>query len=154
MVDPIDTDNGQPRAVVREVNGQLVLDDPDALAMIRAMGKLNCRGVYDANAERISHFVRRVDELKKKPEEVVIVILNVDDSHGGPLAEMLMPGTDWQPFRDQGQIPFARGLAGREGIQMALEAFDGEAATALRAMNTLAVVVVDHGVANVYPAVV
>lgn len=32
----------QPRAIIREINDQLVLDDPDALAMIRVVEKLNC----------------------------------------------------------------------------------------------------------------
>src|SRR6185436_4774477 len=47
----------------------------------------------------------------------VVVLLNVDDVHGGPIADMLMPGHNWQEIRDRGEVPFARGLAMRSGIQ-------------------------------------
>lgn len=60
-----------------------------------------------------------------------------------------MPGFDWQKIRDRGEVPFARGLAMREGIRDALGFFDQEAATKLRDMTTV-VVVVDHGVAEVF----
>lgn len=64
--------------------------------------------------------------------------------------DALMPGTDWQAIRDQGQVPFARGLAGREGQGM-LDFLDAEAA-GKRHMNDLAVVVVDYEVADVFEA--
>lgn len=63
-----------------------------------------------------------------------------------------MPGHNWQEIRDKGEVPFARGLAIRDGIQEALGAFDVEAATKLRSMTDVAVVVVDHGVAEVFAA--
>ena len=141
---------GYPRAVVREVDGQLVLDDPDALAVMRAVGKANCRGTFELNAERVEHFKRRVEERGDPPDGVVIVLLNVDDPYGGALAEILMPGHDWQAYRDRGEVPFARGLAGREGIQDVLEDLDKEAADKLRGAKGVAVVVVDHGVAEVF----
>ena len=83
---------------------------------------------------------------------MIITIINVDDHHGGPLAEILMPGHDWQSYRDQGMIPYARGLAGRGGIEEALALFDPEAAEklAIWGSSEVAVVVVDHGVAEVY----
>ena len=80
------------------------------------------------------------------------MILNVDDPNGSQIAEALMPGHNWQENRDRGEVPFARGLAVREDIQDAIEFFDNEAATELRKMTDLAVVVVDHGVAAVFPA--
>jgi hypothetical protein len=139
-----------PMAVVREINGQLVLDDPQAVAIIGAISKANCRRTLDMNMDRVAHFKRRAIERNMVSAEVVIVILNVDDVHGGMLAEVLMPGTNWQEFRDRGQTPFARGLATREGIQEILETFDREAAAKLRTMADLAVVVVDFGVAEVF----
>lgn len=141
-----------PRAVVREINGQLVLDDPDAVAVIHAVEKHNCRNTLALNADRVEHFKRRLAERGMTADQAVIVLLNVDDVHGGPLAEALMPGHNWQEFRDRGEIPFARGLAMREGIQEALGAFDAEAAAKLQAMRDVAVVVVDHGVAEVFAA--
>lgn len=141
-----------PRAVVREINGQLVLDDPDALGMIQAVGKHNCRFTLEANAERVQHFKRRVQELGRTAADTVIVLLNVDDRWGGELAEVLMPNTDWQAIRNRGEVPFARGLATREGIQEALELFDNDAADELRVMTEIAVVVVDHSVAKTFAA--
>ena len=90
-----------PRATVREIDGQLVLDDPDALAVTRAIGKINCKNTVDACADRVAHFRRRVVALSLPPSSVVIVLLNVDDPHGGALADVLMPGHDWQVYRDR-----------------------------------------------------
>ncbi len=145
-------DTQQPQAVVREINGQMVLDDPVALIVFRAVEKHNCKNTLELNAERVKHFKQRVIERGMTAEQVVIVLLNVDDMIGGEIAEILMPGFNWQEIRDRGEVPFARGLAGREGIQDVLEAFDKEASTKLRKMKQVAVVVVDHGVAEVFEA--
>lgn len=142
----------QPRATVRRNGDQIVLDDPNGLAALRAVEKHNCRETLDANADRVAHFKQRAAELGHSANSVVIVLLNVDDHHGGEIADLLMPDHDWQQYRDRGEVPFARGLAGRIGIQETLEMFDKEAAEKLAAMQTLAVVVVDRGVAEVFEA--
>ena len=139
-------------AVVREVDGQLVLDYPVAVAVISAVEKHNCRNTLELNADRVEHFKRRLTERGMTPDQAVIVLLNVDDIHGGPLADALKPGHNWQEIRDKGEVPFARGLAMRDGIQEALGAFDKDAATKLQSISDLAVVVVDHGVAEVFAA--
>ena len=139
-------------AVVREVDGQLVLDDPVAVAVISAVEKHNCRNTLELNADRVEHFKRRLTERGMTPDQAVIVLLNVDDVHGGPLADALMPGHNWQEIRDKVEVPFARGLAMRGGIQEALGAFDKDAATKLQSISDVAVVVVDHGVAEVFAA--
>ncbi|MGD0976985.1 MAG: hypothetical protein ABR875_01670 [Minisyncoccia bacterium] len=141
-----------PRAVVREIDGQLVLDDPDAVAVIHAVGKHNCRNTLGLNADRVQHFKQRLTDRGMTANQAVIVILNVDDVHGGPLADMLMPGHNWQEIRDKGEVPFARGLAMRDGIQEVLGTFDEKAAKKLLGMTGVAVVVVDHGVAEVFAA--
>lgn len=139
-------------AVVREVNGQLVLDDPEAVAVIRAVEKENCRSTLKMNADRVAHFKIRMAERGLTAEDAVIVVISVDDVHGGPIAEALMPGTNWQEFRDRGEVPFARGLAMRDGIQEMLDTFDKEAAGKLQKMTDVAVVVIDHGVAEIFSA--
>lgn len=141
-----------PRAVVREIDGQLVLDDPDAVAVIHAVSKHNCKNTLELNADRVAHFKRRLAERGMTAKQAVIVLLNVDDIHGGPLAHVLMPGHNFQEIRDRGEVPFARGLAMREGIQKALGTFDKEAAKKLEGMIGVAIVVVDHGVAEVFAA--
>lgn len=142
----------QPQATVREIDGQLVLVDPVAVSVITAVEKQNCRKTMEAQIDRVEHFKRRMTELKKSPNDVVIVLLNVDDIHGGPVAEHLMPNTDWQPFRDNGEIPFARGLADRKGICEIVCSIDKQAGEELNGIFEPAVVVMDHGVVGVFPA--
>jgi len=140
-------------AVVREVDGQLVLDDPDALAMIKAVEKFNCIHTFTLNKDRIEHFKGRVVALNLTLDSILILVANVDTDLGQLLADRLMPGFNWEAIRDQGQVPFARGMAGRDAIQEVLNHFDPEgAAVKLRDMPGLAVVVVDHGVAEVFSA--
>lgn len=145
---------GDVTATVREVDGQLVLDDPEALAVARAVAKHNCRASYDGQLDRARHFVSRARERNLCPGGVVVVLVNVDDRHGRALAEALMPGQDaaWQAVRELGQVPFARGLACRGGIHAALQDFDEAAATKLGGMGhaRFACVVVDYGVAEVF----
>lgn len=148
-------DPGYPRAMAREVDGQLVLDDPDALAMIKAVSRHNCRLTFEGQIERVDHFKRRIAESGSSPNDVIIVLLNVDDPNGKRLADILMPGQDdmWQSMRAAGQIPFARGLAVREGIQEIVDVLDKEIGDKVRAMvNKAAVVVVDHGAVEVFEA--
>jgi hypothetical protein len=145
-------DAERPQAVVREVDGQLVLDDPEALAVIRAVSKHNCINTFNLNVDRVEHFKNRLAQRGLTPNDAVIVLLNVDDVHGGPLANALMPGQNWQEIRDRGEVPFARGLAMRDGIQEAIEFFDKEAALKLKEMAGVVVVVVDHQVAEVFAA--
>lgn len=144
-------DDEQPTATVRMVDGQLVLDDPAAVAVIRAVAKHNCRQTMTVQADRVANFVRRMGERGDSPDDVVIVVLNVDDPHGGRLADALMPGHDWQAMRDRGEVPFARGLAGRDGIQELLDELDKDAAEKLRALvGKVAVLVMDHGAMEVF----
>ena len=142
------------KAEVREVEGQLVLDDPFALGVARAVCKHNCKILLNDSRDRIRYFVNRMVERDDDPKDVLIVIMNVDDPHGGSLTDVLMPGQEamWQDYRGAGEVPIARGLAGREYVQEVLTCFDTEAAEKLATADGVAVVVVDHGVAEVYDA--
>jgi hypothetical protein len=146
-----------PVATIRVVDGQLVIDDPTAMGVIEAINKHACLNTLRANLDRVTFFIRRVAELHASigtpVERMVVVVLNVDDANGGKLAETLMPGHDWQPYRDRGEVPFARGIAYREGIQSLLDSFDPESGKKLReAKDRIAVVVMDHGVCEVFEA--
>lgn len=142
----------QPRAWVEMVNGQPVLHDPDALAMIKAVARHNCRNTLLINKDRAQHFEKRMTEKGLAPADVVIVILNVDDENGGQLANILMPEMDWQAMRDQGLVPFARGLAVREGIAALVTGLDPEIGEKLKAISGVAAVVMDHGVVECFEA--
>jgi len=138
--------------VVNTNNGPTLID-PDAIAVIRAVEKHNCRIDFELNADRVAHFKRRVAERGDSPADIVIVVLDVEDAAGGALADVLMPGYDWASIRARGEKPYARGLAGRDGIAKALDAFDAQAADKLRtSLDTLRVVVVARGVAEVFDA--
>ena len=141
------------RAVVREEGGRLVLDDPDAIAVVKAVEKHNCRLTLDAQADRVAHFKRRA--VDKGVDRVAIVLLNVDDPNGKAITDILMPGQDgmWQSLRESGQVPFARGLATRDGMQIIVDDLDADEGERLRAMTGEAVVIVaDRGVVAVFAA--
>ena len=133
-----------PRAVVREVAGKIVIDDPDARAVIRAVDRENCRRlVRERMRDRVEHFVRRIAELGRSGAELLVVVLNVDDLNGGALAEVLMPGHNWQAYRERGELPYARGLAERPALQAAIAEFDPTAGAELAAIAGVAVLVMD-----------
>lgn len=142
----------EPRATVHVIDGQTVLVDPDACEVARAVAKHNCRETFSINIEAVNRFRGRVVDQGRSPAEVVIVILAVNDLGGGLLASLLMPNYDWQAIRERGELPYARGMAGRAGIESALKVIDKQAAEKLRAFDGLAVVVVDHCTAEVFPA--
>jgi hypothetical protein len=137
-------------AEVREIDGQMVLVDPEGAAVVKAINKLNCNNTLAMNDERVRHFKQRIIDLGRSSKDVLIVLLNVDDPNGGLLAEKLMPNYDWDQYRLLGQVPFARGLATREGIQEFLDILDKDAGDKLRAIPGVAVLVLDFGVAEVY----
>jgi hypothetical protein len=128
------------------------LHDPVAAGVIYAVEQHNrhcCRELLELNHDRVAHFRRRAVELGRK--DVAIVVLDVDDSYGGPLAEVYMPGEDWQQYRDRGEVPIARGLVERTGLQHALGFFDEGAASKLELhTDGVPVVVVTCGVAEVF----
>lgn len=142
--------NDAPMAVIKEINGQIVLDDPQAIAIINVMNKKNCENSLVLNLDRIKHFKQRMVELKKTPQEVVVVIISVDDVNGEEIAEALMPNQNWQEFRDKGEKPFARGLADRKFMQEILEVIDKETAQKAKTIIGTMVIVVDFGVVEVY----
>ena len=147
------TDENKP--IVRtDDQGNTVLDDPTAMGMIDAVSRHNCRLVYEAQLDRVDHFVRRMEQRGDDPKDVVIVLVNVDDPNGRIVGDALMPGFDWQAIRDRGEIPFARGLAGRAGIQDMLAAFDLPGSIKLSEATTKhpVCVVVDHGFSEVIEA--
>ena len=139
-------------ATVEIRDGQVVLVDPEAESAMRVVAEHNLRSTLKWHGERAAHFMRRAHERGLCGSDVVIVALGVDDPLGGVLAAGLMPGHDWQAYRNRGEVPYARGLAGREGIQAFLDEFAPRAAEALRAHDGLAVVVVDLGAVLVLDA--
>lgn len=138
------------QAYVKVVDGKTVLIDPVAYAIMKAINKSNCESTYLNNLERIQHFKNRIEEKKVNPEGYAIVIINVDAPYGGEIAESLMPGHDWQQYRDQGQTPMARGLVHKKPMTEIINLFDNEASLKINTITGVPVVVVDHGVAEIF----
>lgn len=125
-----------------------VPNDRVAQAVTQTVGKYDCRKTLADNYDRVTYFKRR---MLRTSGGMVIVLLNVDDVHGGPIARTLMSTRyDWQSLRSRENVPYVRGLAVRDDIQKALDSFDKDAATKLQNIGDVAVVVVDHGVAEVF----
>ncbi len=143
-------------------NGELVLVDPAAEGMIAAVeahnlkiAKRNCQTFFEQQKDRVEHFIGRMKARNLTQKDVVIVLVDVDDPSGGPLAKLLMPDTPpehWQQFRDKGQVPIARGLAIRDGLQEFVDLLDpGEAGTLRRlCVLDIGVVVVAYNTCRVF----
>lgn len=134
--------------VTTDENGQLILHDPMAQSLIevisyhqRQAAKEFCEKIYEDAIERIAYFHQRFEQGIYKKDNYCIVLIQVDDPYGGPISELLMPGFDWQPIRDQGLKPIARGVAERKFMHDVLALFNQNAATEFDSTE-LAVVVV------------
>jgi len=122
------TDFGMPRArIIEDKDGNLVLDDPDACAVVSAVESYNrqeaskvCRATFERDQERVEHFKGRARTLNMSPTEAIIVVINVDTALGAHLADQLMPGHDWDEYRARGETPYARGLVQLPTIKDAL----------------------------------
>lgn len=140
-----------PQAYVDVIDGKIVLIDPVGYAFVQAVNKSNCENTYLAQIDRIRYFKNRISEKQLDPKSVVITLINVDSLYGTEIAEALMPGHDWQQYRDKGEIPFARGLAMKEGMGEMIATFDKEAAEKITKMEEVPVIVMDHNVIEVFP---
>lgn len=139
----------RPTATVREIDGQLVLDDPVALEVVRAIQKRNCVDTLCLFPDRVEHFKERL--LALGPELYAMVLINVDTGPGAALVEIMMPGHDWAPERADGKTPYARGLGLREGLAAWLDLWDPDTAEKMRTGPGTVALVVDYSVAEVYP---
>ena len=130
---------------VTEINNELALVDPQAYELIKAANRENCRKTYDLNLDRINHFKQRFIDRQDSPEDVCIVVINVDDSYGKEISDILMPNVNWQEYRDRNEVPFARGLASKPFVVAYIDEciMNSNAAKMLNDMQTLAVVVID-----------
>lgn len=144
--------------IVNLPDGTWALHDPAAYAVFQVVESMNRQkqqeaflNFCDLNRDRVPHFLGRIQARGMSPDEVVIVLLEVDDVHGGPLAEALMPGHNWQPYRDRGEMAVARGLAVREGVLDYVNVYAPDlVATAKRNQTDTLVIVMAHGVTNIF----
>lgn len=138
-------------ARVEVVDGKLVLIDPDACEVIEAVEKINCRGTLELQWDRVQHFTRRIKERGLDPNAVVILLLNVNTELGSIFADITVPGYNWQEIRDRGEVPYARGLALRDGIQGSLNHLKmGDDLNSAVDPSMATVIVMDYGTVAVF----
>lgn len=110
--------------------------------------------LYKHNAERMGHFKQKVEALGRSGADTVITLLNVDDPVGKVLADIVMPGHDWQKFRDAGETPVARGMVTKGAIPEFLTHYGyTKTADELAMTDELKVLVISSGVALVLDVV-
>jgi len=123
-----------------------LLIDPE---FVHAVERENVRRLLvECQLERIHHFEGRIRDLGLTPRDYAIVILNVDDSNGAALADILMPGFDWSAIRASGQIAFARGLASRPALQGVITGL--AAAAELAAIDGVAILAMHRGIITAF----
>ncbi len=133
-------------------DGVLVGQDLDALSADELQAIQSCASFLLINANHILRFTNRVTELGRSGLDTVITLIDVDEpsGKGGLVAELLMPGHNWQQYRDRGEVPIARGLASKDGFpEILTELGYANAARHLSGTDELSVVVLHAGTAQV-----
>lgn len=121
------------------------------LGVGQSVAEQRCIDVALEQRERIQHFIERASSDGRNPSELVIVILSMDDQYGAFLGNALMPGQNWDVFRERGEVPFARGLAVREGVAEYLDYLGATGASKIREAQ-LPVLIIESGMAVVLEA--
>lgn len=68
------------------------------------------REMVEQSAERLRQMARRAAyERGLSRDKFVMVCIQVDDPRWRYIVDQLMPGADWQRYRDRGEEPVARG---------------------------------------------
>lgn len=117
-----------------------------------AMQKAACKNTFALNKEKIGFYKKMTEERSLSPKEFVIVVVNADDVIGGKFAEYFVPDTNWDVLRKNGNIPFASGIVMKKGMADIIQLFDTETSKKLREKSDMSVVIIDHGVAEVFDA--
>lgn len=120
------------------------------LDLYLALARLACHRLYIDNEERVAGFEEKLKLKKANHKEHAVVLLCADDPNGKDLADVMMPGFDWDAVRAAGHVPVARALVKREGMQVMIDAFDPNMGALLREASGLAVIVVDQGLVEIY----
>jgi len=143
-----------PVPVVEMVDGTPVLHDPAARGVAAVLdaanarrAEQNCLSFVTQEQEALLRFVRRAEE-RGDGDQLVITLINVDDSDlTSTIADVLMPGADWDVQRKAGLLPIARGLAARAFFAHLAQVMQHEVlATALTTMALPIIVMSDNTV--------
>lgn len=73
--------------------------------------------LMELNRSRLEELAYRAIHYKyMKPKDFFVICIHVDDLAWTDLVEELMPGQDWQAYRDRGEIPVVRGSVWRKSV--------------------------------------
>ena len=117
------------------------------------MGEFLRHEFYLLNLSALKQLYGRAVGRGMPENEFMLVCIDVDDPAWTGLADRLMPGEDWQHYRDRGEKPVARGSVMRNGISEYLsEVVPGIAPALLEGPGEGAVhvVVMAEGGASIY----
>ncbi len=109
--------------------------------------------LFQLNRERLAVMAASALNKGLKHDEFVMTLIDVDDSTWRPIVEQLMPGHDWQSYRDRGEKPISRGSAMASPLLSILSALVPDVETALTANlpeDLIKTIVMGRGGASVY----
>ena len=73
--------------------------------------------LFQLNIKRLEQFAFRALQKGSRPDQFIVVCIDVDDPAWTEVVDGLMPGYDWQQYRDRGEKPVARGTAHASGLR-------------------------------------
>lgn len=117
--------------IKRDKNGDFVLYDDAALGAYQAISNVNKKRAFFNSKNAIyelSSFVKeKIATIQERGtvDSQCIVLIDVDDNMGSQLADVLMPGYDWDQYRVQNQRPVARGIVSMAFIEEIMRTLEG-----------------------------
>ncbi|MFA4999618.1 MAG: hypothetical protein WC519_02755 [Parcubacteria group bacterium] len=110
--------------------------------------KRRCRRILSRLTEEVKNFKHFIVARNESAKDTVIALLNTTDINGWTLQRIT--GRFWSKYKFPEGI-FVLKSVSRMDMQRALVSFDKEAAASLRGSIGFVVVVVNYGVAGVFP---
>jgi hypothetical protein len=74
--------------------------------------------LFQYNERRLAQLAYQMTSKGFSLGDFYIVCIDVDADAWRPLVEEIMPGHDWQQYRDRGEMPMLRGAVGTEYLEM------------------------------------
>ncbi len=73
-------------------------------------GARDRQNLFDQYKVRLNRLAFKHLARGNRREDLLAVVIDVDDPNTSDIVEMVMPGHDWQQYRDRGERPVASGL--------------------------------------------
>lgn len=109
--------------------------------------------LFQINSERLAEMATSALNKGLEPDAFIMTLIDVDDPSWTEIVDQLMPGHDWQSYRDRGEKPVARGSAMASSLLSILSVMVPDIETALTARlpeGCIKTVVLGNGGASVY----